>query len=201
MKRWRRLFQFVGLSSVLIIAFLAWSGDGFFGGAEVCTTCGRIKSSSRIFWIQSSKVKETELSQFYDKHKGDMGHRHTWLFASGSGGSTTCAIGNARHLYSAILSNELPHALELIRQKRGSEAADAWLERLLDPESSNIAYSILITLLDDTAAFDASYRRAEALWDYSTNNDRRQMSSVIAAFNPPPEVYSRQMAPLLIVRL
>lgn len=77
MKRWRKLLLFVGLPGGLIVSFFSWSSNGFFGGTEICTTGGRMKSTSRTFWIPSSKIKDTELSQFYDDYKGSDSHRHT----------------------------------------------------------------------------------------------------------------------------
>lgn len=172
MKRWQKLLLFVGLLCAAIVWFVAWSGDGFFGGTEVCTTCGRMNATSRTFWIPTSKIKDTEISQFYDGYKGDDHHSHTWLFASGGGGAITCAIGRGRHLYSAVSRAEVRHALQLIRANEDDAQVDLWLGRLLDPKLSRDAWSALTILAERSVPFDVSYREAQEMFEmnYPTAN-------------------------------
>jgi len=162
MNSWRKLALFVGLPSVMIVWTIAWLGDGFFGGREVCTTCGRIMTTSRIFWIPSSRIEATELSRFYDSYKGhEADHNHTWLFASGGGGSILCAIGRGRHLYSAVKNEKSRVALELIAKNGKGDSVDRWLGRLLDPVTSQAAYLALSNLAENSNSFDESYQEAE----------------------------------------
>ena len=154
----------------VVVTILAFFNDGFFGGLSVCTQCGRMKHESRTYWIPSAWIEETSLGRFHSELAGGQSHEHSWLFAWGGGGQITCAIGQGRHLYSAIHREETKQALELIRKHRGDDAAKLWLGRLLDPESSQNAVFALAMLSSDEDGFDASYQEVEE--DFAKSSSR-----------------------------
>ncbi|MBK1831894.1 hypothetical protein JIN77_14255 [Verrucomicrobiaceae bacterium R5-34] len=172
MRHWNKILIFVVFPATLLVTFSAWAGHGFFRGTEICTTCGRMQSTSRMFWIPRTTIKETELSGFYDAYWGDDGHDHSWLFASGGGGSVMCAIGEGRHLYYAIRRPEPVAGLELIRKHRGDRAVDLWLSRLLDPELSHDSSFLMMELTDDPDDFDNIYQELEEYFEQRASNAR-----------------------------
>jgi hypothetical protein len=160
MMRWMKPLLLTLLAGLGITVF-AYLNEGFFGGREICTQCGREKVISRVYWIPSSRMEENGISRFHDKLERGKGHRHDWLFASGGGGAITCALGVGRNLISSVRSEEAVQALEEIRKRRGDEAARLWLGRLLDPKVTRDADSALWPLTDGPEDFDVAYDEAE----------------------------------------
>lgn len=101
------------------------------------------------------------LSRFHDKLAAGKEHEHQWLFAHGSGGAVTCALGVGGDLTSSVRGEEAVQGLEEIRKHRGDEAAKYWLDRLLDPKRTRDADVALWSLTDDPDDFDAAYEEAE----------------------------------------
>lgn len=158
--RWMKplLFALFGGWGITVLAYL---NDGFFGGREVCTRCGRVEVTSRTYWIPSRRVEETVLSRFHDKLAAGKEHEHQWLFAHGSGGVVTCALGVGGDLTASVRSEEAVQGLEEIRNHHGDAAAKHWLDRLLDPKHTRDADVALWSLTDDLDDFDTAYEEAE----------------------------------------
>jgi hypothetical protein len=158
----RKKLVLITILAGVAITTVASMNDGFFGGTSVCSECGRTKRDSRTYWIPSTHIEETALSRFHDELAGGKEHEHHWLFAHGGGGEVM-AIGQGRHLLSAINQQETRQALELIRKHRGDETAKLWLGRLLDPKSSQNDMSTLVVLIRDGEDFEIAYREMEEL--------------------------------------
>jgi hypothetical protein len=161
----RRIF--ILLLGCLCLPFAIWFGR--FDSLEICTTCGQMQYLSefqipltRLTYFTTRRPSATPFSIALNRAKiVNTTHTHQWLFASGGGNGILCAIGDGRHLLTAVTSPDVATFLQATATYRGQPAAQAWINTLLDPKQSFEASSAIQCATVPTAGFPtkAAYDR------------------------------------------
>lgn len=156
---------FMPVCALGFVFAIAWFNRGFFHETHICTHCGAMQETRRVLWIPFPEIRQTPLSIYQNSLASSSSHSHQWLFASGGGGMIRCAIGNGRHLYTAVLTEQSTAALKVIRQQRDDATANLWTRRLLDPETSVAVSTLLFEIGGSPEDFEFLYPRAAEEYD------------------------------------
>jgi hypothetical protein len=106
-------------------------------------------------------------------------HDHNWRFGHGSGNGITCAIGDGRHLWSMTESQHLARFLQDVDRIDGREAAVAWLERTLQPETGPLLWSRFNGYPHEGYADVAQYRQWISDLEWSWNFLNRPVPGIV----------------------
>lgn len=167
-----RLTKFI-LATALIVGgvwLAAFFTNGSFTSNYVCTHCGSTKQTTRSFWIPSSIVNDTPISEFHRQLNFGSTNEHSWLFAQGSGGTIRCAIGQGSSLYGSLRGDVTAAGLREIQDKLGDQVARTWLSRILNPDTSRAANNAISDLyFRRSISFENSYKQMNAIYAESQN--------------------------------
>jgi hypothetical protein len=140
----RRRPIFIGMGC-LLLAFAIWFGQ--FESSEICTTCGQMQDVTEFQLPFTSFTYFTTRRQTATPFSIAMNraglvpsnHKHQWLYATGGGNGVKCAIGEGRHLLTAVTSPEVATFLQATATYQGRAATRTWTTALLDPTKSDNA--------------------------------------------------------------
>lgn len=117
---------------------------GQFESTSICTICGesqrtrefRIPFTSLTYFVTRKQIATPLSAAIHSAGLLPATHAHQWLFASG-GDRFSCAIGEGRHIFSAVTSPAVASFVAATAKYRGPSAAQPWVTALLDPNRSS----------------------------------------------------------------
>jgi len=156
--------------ALLAVALVGLVLFGMFCSNSYCTICGVEQGTlewqipfTRITYWQNNSLRDTPMSRALNHLALAGSHDHHWLAATGGGNGITCALGPGHHVMSAVHSAQVPAFLQAIEHYQGHEKAQAWVQRLLDPRTSDHAGS-LISMSGPPSAGFASQQEFDRWW-------------------------------------
>jgi hypothetical protein len=158
--RFRLTLLLVGTVLVFSILF------GTYRSNSICDVCGASLEETQFqvifvglpFWITSREVS-TPLSAAAMSNGWCPPHKHTWLFASGSGNGIMCSIGQGRHIRNAAMNDDWVKFLSAVDQYRDKATAIQWMKESLVPSQTMQTIVISGTLPEKGFADQAAFER------------------------------------------
>lgn len=187
-RKWVR-WTLAGLALVLLLGLMLRST---FNYVSICTICGGEENSTEwqlpfteITYWRTHSVIETPLSKAIARTGISGSHEHAWLFAAGSGNGVMCAIGQGRHLFSAVRSEHAAVFLEAVERYQGPVMSREWRDRLLDPKRSSRATDAIRMSEPPLAGF-ASHQEFDLWWQQHQEDLVHEAAAEPASQNATP---------------
>ena len=161
----RIIYGAIAFSCVIAVQF------GTFNFESIGSSSGIIQSTTlwqipftEVTYFTSRHERETLLSKVIARNDLFSMREQVWIFSNGGGNGVMCAIGEGRHLRSAVYFPEVAFFVDAVAKYRGKSIAQAWLKLILNPKQSTGVTNAIrsgeipAAGFSDKAAFDRWWR-------------------------------------------
>ncbi len=170
-----------GLLLILASTFIPFPEPPFFTSLSFCEHCGAKETSQRYIWfIHSDKVEPSILSGAAARAGLIRPHEHSWIFAHGSGGNVTCALGVGKKYYSVVNDPNLSSCIERAAGIYGPSTAKEIYEQSLNPDRT-------AAMMDTVGSFDPETTTAPKEFKYWMQERVEHLKDAHGVIIPLPE--------------